>query len=59
MVRAIIPLVEDFLASVRKHGGTRAFAGRMTDLAGVNARVGLEEILALGDTYHPIPTAAE
>jgi hypothetical protein len=25
----------------------------MTDLAGVNARIGLEEMLALGDRYEP------
>lgn len=59
MVRMLIPAVEDFLASIRQNGGTRAFSGRMTDLKGVNARVGLTEMLALGASYQPLQEAAE
>lgn len=59
MVRMLIPAIEDFLASIRANGGTRAFSGRMTDLKGVNARVGLSEMLALGELYQSMPTAAE
>jgi hypothetical protein len=53
MVRAIIPHVEAFLASLKAHGTTKPFADRMTDLAGVNERIGLEEMMALGAAYDP------
>lgn len=53
MVRAIIPHVEAFLASLKAHGTTRPFADRMTDLAGVNERIGLDEMMALGAAYDP------
>jgi 2-methylisocitrate lyase-like PEP mutase family enzyme len=53
MVRAIIPHVEAFLASLKAHGTTKPFADRMTDLAGVNARIGLDEMMALGAAYDP------
>jgi 2-methylisocitrate lyase-like PEP mutase family enzyme len=60
MVRMLIPAIEDFLASIKANGGTRAFTGRMTDLKGVNARVGLDEMMALGAQYQPsLPRAAE
>ncbi len=60
MVRAIIPHVEAFLASLKAHGATKPFGDRMTDLAGVNARIGLDEMVALGAAYDPKPkTAAE
>lgn len=53
MVRAIIPHVEAFLASLKTHGTTRPFADRMTDLNGVNQRIGLDEMMALGAAYDP------
>ena len=53
MVRAIIPHVEAFLASLKTHGTTKPFASRMTDLAGVNQRIGLDEMMALGAAYDP------
>jgi 2-methylisocitrate lyase-like PEP mutase family enzyme len=51
MVRALIPAAEAFLASLKANGGTFAFRDRMTDLAGVNARIGLKALLAEGDAY--------
>ena len=53
MVRAIIPHVEAFLVSLKTHGTTKPFADRMTDLAGVNQRIGLDEMMALGTAYDP------
>ncbi len=53
MVRAIIPQMEAFLASLKTHGATKPFADRMTDLAGVNHRIGLDDMVALGAAYDP------
>lgn len=53
IVRALIPAAEAFLASLKENGTTRNFADRMTDLAGVNRRIGLEEMMALGTAYDP------
>lgn len=58
MVRAIIPQIEAFLASLKTHGATKPFAERMTDLAGVNQRIGLDEMVALGAMYEPTPKRA-
>ena len=60
MVRALIPAAEAFLQSLKTHGSTRHFADRMTDLAGVNERIGLNEMVALGASYDPaMKSAAE
>ena len=53
LVRAIIPAAESFLRALKAEGSTVGYKDRMTDLAGVNARIGLEEMLALGDRYEP------
>ncbi len=58
MVRAIIPQMEAFLASLKTHGATKPFANRMTDLAGVNQRIGLDDMVALGAAYNPPPRRA-
>ena len=58
MVRAIIPQMEAFLASLKIHGATSPFAHRMTDLAGVNQRIGLDDMVALGAVYDPRPKRA-
>ena len=58
LVRAIIPQMETFLTSLKAHGATKPFADRMTDLAGVNARIGLDEMVALGAAYEPSPKRA-
>jgi 2-methylisocitrate lyase-like PEP mutase family enzyme len=48
IVRALIPITEALLASVKANGTTRAFADQMTDLNGVNERVGLAAMRELG-----------
>ena len=53
MVRAIIPHVEAFLVSLKTHGTTKPFADRMTDLAGVNQRIGLDDMMAQGAASDP------
>lgn len=53
MVRALIPAAEAFLTSLKANGTTKPFSDRMTDLAGVNARIGLEEMIQLGSAYDP------
>ncbi len=53
IVRALIPAAEAFLASLKANGTTRLFADRMTDLAGVNRRIGLDDMMALGSAYDP------
>lgn len=58
MVRAIIPQMEAFLASLKTHGATKPFADRMTDLAGVNQRIGLDDMVALGAAYDARPRQA-
>jgi 2-methylisocitrate lyase-like PEP mutase family enzyme len=58
MVRAIIPQMESFLASLKIHGATKPYADRMTDLTGVNQRIGLDEMMALGAAYDPKPRRA-
>lgn len=50
-VRALIPLAEEFFASLRETGSTLAFRDRMTDLRGVNVRIGLAELMARGKRY--------
>ncbi len=53
LVRALIPAAETFLQALKAEGSTVSYRDRMTDLAGVNDRIGLEEMLALGDRYEP------
>ena len=53
LVRALIPAAETFLKALKAEGSTVSYKDRMTDLSGVNARIGLEEMLALGDRYEP------
>lgn len=55
LVRALLPQLEQFLASLRQYGSTGEFRGPMTDLAGVNGRIGLTEILAQGTHYDALP----
>ena len=60
MVRALIPAAEAFLASLKANGSTKPFSAFMTDLHGVNQRIGLEETLRLGSAYEaPAKQAAE
>jgi 2-methylisocitrate lyase-like PEP mutase family enzyme len=51
LVRALIPHLEALLASLKASGSTRSFAGPMTDLKGVNARIGLSDLMAQGQRF--------
>lgn len=51
MVRAVIPAMEAFLGVLKRDGGTAAHRDRMTDLMGVNVRIGLEQMMAHGHRY--------
>lgn len=53
LVRALIPAAESFLKALKAEGSTVSYRDRMTDLAGVNDRIGLDAMLALGDRYEP------
>ncbi len=53
LVRALIPAAESFLRALKAEGSTVGYKDKMTDLAGVNARIGLDEMLALGARYEP------
>jgi 2-methylisocitrate lyase-like PEP mutase family enzyme len=53
LVRALIPAAETFLKALKAEGSTASYRDRMTDLAGVNDRIGLEDMLKLGDRYEP------
>lgn len=59
LVRALIPAAEAFLATLKRDGATEAFGERMTDLTGVNARIGLDDMLATGRTYEEDVKATE
>ena len=51
--RVVIPAVEAFLRNLKENGTTAGHAAHMTDLAGVNRRIGLEALLAEGVAYDP------
>ncbi|PKP84866.1 MAG: carboxyvinyl-carboxyphosphonate phosphorylmutase [Alphaproteobacteria bacterium HGW-Alphaproteobacteria-2] len=51
IVRALAKTAEAYYASLRAHGSNRPFAARMFDFAGLNERVGTEEMLAAGRRY--------
>jgi 2-methylisocitrate lyase-like PEP mutase family enzyme len=53
LVRALIPQIEALLTSLKAAGSTRAFEGPMTDLKGVNARIGLSDLVAQGQRFDP------
>jgi 2-methylisocitrate lyase-like PEP mutase family enzyme len=53
MVRAVIPAVEAFLSVLKRDGASAAHSEHMTDLMGVNARIGLDDMMELGRRYEP------
>jgi len=55
LVRALIPAAESFLATLKADGSTVACRDRMTDLAGVNDRIGLDGMLENGQLYAAAP----
>lgn len=53
IMRAVLPVMEELLADMRRDGSTVAWRDRMIDLAGMNERVELERLLATGRRYEP------
>ncbi|TLZ30534.1 MAG: isocitrate lyase/PEP mutase family protein [Gammaproteobacteria bacterium] len=51
LVRATVPHMEAFLASLKRDGTSQAFAPLMTDIGALNERVGLPELSELGRVY--------
>jgi 2-methylisocitrate lyase-like PEP mutase family enzyme len=51
LVRAVIPAAEAFLASLKSAGSSQPAARQMTDLKGVNQRIGLAAMLELAAGY--------
>jgi 2-methylisocitrate lyase-like PEP mutase family enzyme len=53
MARAIVWQAQRFLEQLKADGATAGFRDRMLDLAGLNAVIGLNEQVALGQIYEP------
>ncbi len=51
IVRALAKTAEAYYASLRTHGSNRPFADRMHDFDGLNAKIGTDEMLAMGKRY--------
>lgn len=51
LVRALTFQAVDFLATLRRDGDTRAFAGRMLDFKGLQALLGTDELLEQGKRW--------
>jgi 2-methylisocitrate lyase-like PEP mutase family enzyme len=51
LVRAVIPAAEAFLARLKAAGSSQSSAQQMTDLKGVNQRIGLDAMLELAAGY--------
>ncbi|WP_159911157.1 oxaloacetate decarboxylase [Pantoea sp. 18069] len=50
-VRALAHTLQAYFASLRSHGTTAPWQGRMLGFDGLNALIGTPELLALGETY--------
>lgn len=59
LVRALIPHLESLLATLKTTGSTKAFAGPITDLKGVNQRIGLDDLVRQGQRFSPDLEAAQ
>jgi 2-methylisocitrate lyase-like PEP mutase family enzyme len=59
LVRALIPHLEALLLTLKTTGSTAAFSGPMTDLKGVNMRIGLDDMVRQGQRYAPSLKAAQ
>lgn len=53
LVRAFVKMADQFLGSLRRNGSTADSAPNMLDFAALNARLGLDELRALGERYEP------
>ena len=51
LVRAFAHMAQAYLASLKAHGSTRAFADDMLDFDGLNALLGTQDLLQLGARY--------
>lgn len=51
IVRALARTAEDYYASLHANGSNAPFADRMHDFAGLNAKIGTDEMLAAGKRY--------
>jgi 2-methylisocitrate lyase-like PEP mutase family enzyme len=51
LVRALIPAAEAFFRSLQETGSTAGSRSAMTDLRGVNERIGLEDLMIAGQRY--------
>jgi 2-methylisocitrate lyase-like PEP mutase family enzyme len=52
-VRALARCLQDYFASLRRHGTTEPYRDRMVDFDGLNAIIGTPEMLRLGRRYDP------
>jgi 2-methylisocitrate lyase-like PEP mutase family enzyme len=59
MARAVVWQAQAFLADLKANGSTRGFRDRMLDLSGLNAVIGLNDQVALGQRYESRLKAAE
>ncbi len=58
LLRTFVPLAEEALQRLHEDGSTLGLRERMTDLAGINARIGLDAMLAAGRAYEPAARGA-
>jgi len=58
-VRVITAALREFFADLERDGSSRAWAGRMLDLKGLNALLGTDAILDAGQRYDQSITAAD
>lgn len=54
-VRALVRTLQEYYASLHRHGTTDPFRDRMHDFAGLNRVLGTDAILAQGRTYEETP----
>jgi 2-methylisocitrate lyase-like PEP mutase family enzyme len=61
IVRALLPVAQDYYRSLRQNGTNAPFVSRMLDFRGLNAAIGTSELLAQGEAYaeFPLRRAAE
>jgi 2-methylisocitrate lyase-like PEP mutase family enzyme len=55
IVRALLPVAQDYYRSLRQHGTNAPFASRMLDFRGLNAAIGTPELLSQGEAYAEFP----
>lgn len=53
LARATVFMAREYLASLKKHGSSTPYRGRMVDFHGLNDLLGTEQYLLTGKTYEP------